>query len=229
MRRARYSPASSLTAASLSLVALAIASPSLAAGCVAPSQAEVAALHDRWIQSLATMHPDKVLRNYAPDATLVGLESPKVLGDTHAIRNYFVYFLQREPKIDIESRFVRTGCDTASDVGTMTVEARPKGQAPFEPLHIRYSINYENRDGHWLIVQHHLSVAEKPAPAASTAAAPAAKAPAVAGFVKRLPAPKRTAAPAAKPDDPQTEQLQGGWTYTPARWPQGESPRFLGD
>lgn len=213
-----------LVAALASLTAVA---PAIAGDCAAPTEAEVRQLHDRWVQSLATMHPDKVLRNYAPDAVFVGLDTATPLADVLAIRNYYVYFLQREPKIAVQNRVIRSGCATASDIGALTVSARPKGNAPYEPLTVRYSVNYEQRDGKWLIVQHHLSVAEVPhaAPPVATSA-PAAPAPAVAGFIKRLPAPKKPVAPAA---NPATEQLVGGWTYTPGVWRDDKGPQFQGD
>lgn len=223
-------PVRSFLAVVSSLALVSAAAPALAAGCVAPSQAEVEQLHARWVLSLATLHPDKVLRNYAPDATFVGLESTRPLTELLAIRNYYVYFLQREPKVEIQERHVRTGCDAASDNGAMTMAARPKANAPHEPLSVRYSISYENRDGKWLIVNHHLSVAE-PQPGAPpvAAAGPGAKAPAVAGFLKRLTTSKKRAAAKADPDRPATEQLQGGWTYTPGIWRPDTGPTYFGD
>ncbi len=205
------------------------AAPARAADCVVPSHVEIQQMHDRWAASLATMHPDKVLRNYAPDATMLGLDTPKLHGELLSLRDHYVYFLQREPKVKIDTRVIRAGCDMASDVGTMTMSIRPKSKAPYEAVPVRYSLNYERRDGKWLIVHHHLSVTEgEPAPA-PTAAAPAPKTPAVAGFIKRLPpkaAPVPPAAPAAK--GPATEQLVGGWTYTPGVWRNG-MPTYLGD
>lgn len=205
-----------------------------AADCVVPSHAEIQQLHDRWAGSLATMHPDKVMRNYAPDATLLGLDSPKLHSEFLSIRDHYVYFLQREPKIRIDSRVIRAGCDSASDVGTMALSARPSSKAPHETIPVRYSLSYERRDGKWLIVHHHLSVTEDVAGQATAGAAPAPKVPAVAGFIKRVPAPKARPAsaapgtPAAGDKGPATEQLIGGWTYTPGVWRNG-MPTYLGD
>ena len=47
------------------------------------------------------------------------------------------------------------------------------------------------------------------------------------GFVKRLPSAKlRVQAPPTP--NPATEQLTGGWTYTPGSW-RGEAPTYQGD
>lgn len=206
------------------------ATPARAEGCVTPTAPEIRQLHDRWIASLATMHPDKVLRNYAPDAVFIGLETPAPLIDFLSIRNHYVYFLQREPKIEVRSSATRAGCGTASDIGTMSMSARPRGNAAFEPLVVRYSVSYEHRDAKWLIVQHHLSLAEPPQTIANSAAAavPSAKPPAVAGYLKRLPTASKRAT-TARQDQPATEQLEGGWTYTPGIWRPESGPKYQGD
>jgi len=211
------------------LTGLWAAAPARAADCVVPSHAEIQQLHERWAASLATMHPDKVLRNYAADATLLGLDSPKLHNEVLSIRDHYVYFLQREPKVKVGNRVIRAGCDSASDVGTMALSARPSSKAPHETIPVRYSLSYERRDGKWLIVHHHLSVTEAEA-APQTAAASAPKAPAVAGFIKRLPAARPGAAGPSAPSakGPATEQLIGGWTYTPGVWRNG-MPTYLGD
>lgn len=198
----------------------------LAVDCAQPSVAEVEQLHDRWAQSLTTIHPDKVLRNYAPDATLIGLDAAELLADDIAIRNYYVYFLQREAKPRFENRVVHTGCDTASEVGTMTLSIRPKAKAPAEPLPVRYSINYERRGDKWLIVHHHLSVMEHPASPASkpvVMAPPPARKPEVAGFIKRAATsrPRKQVPTSAAPGG-------DGSDYMPGTWRNG-SPVFQGD
>lgn len=215
-----------------------VGAPAKAADCMAPSQAEIEQLHVRWAASLATMHPDKVLRNYAPDATMIGLETPTLLADHMAIRNHYVYFLQREPKIEVQDHVVRTTCAAATDTGAMVMSLRPKAKAAHENVTVRYSLSYEQLDGKWLITHHHLSIAE-PAPRQVSAApdhqpplaanTPPPKAPAVAGYVKRLqPAKAQRAPAAAKPAKPATERLQDGTTYTPAIW-RNNVPNFPDD
>src|SRR6266849_9259012 len=86
--------------------------------CALVTQQEIAALFERWNASLATHDADKVTANYAPDAVLLATVSNRPRTDTAGIKDYFVHFLERNPQGTIESRTIRIGCNTASDVGT---------------------------------------------------------------------------------------------------------------
>src|SRR5213082_1693181 len=86
--------------------------------CVQTTPAQIAALFDRWNESLATHDPDKVTANYAPDAVLLPTVSNRPRTDSAGIKDYFVHFLERNPQGTIGSRTIRIGCNTASDVGT---------------------------------------------------------------------------------------------------------------
>jgi uncharacterized protein (TIGR02246 family) len=158
-------------------------------GCVELKEVEAAILQARWLTSLATGHPDKVLRNYAADAVLIGHDTNAVRTTPAAIRDFYVQFLAREPQVRMESRTLRLGCHTASDAGVhqMTLKSRTRG--PNETILVRYSFIYERRDGSWLIVHHHASILPEKAPAA----------PAVASFVKRTAGGSPKAGPGAAP------------------------------
>jgi uncharacterized protein (TIGR02246 family) len=185
--------------------------------CAPLSAVDVHDLYDRWAASLTTLHPDKVLRTYAKDATFAGIGSNAVRTGFLEIRDHFVYFLQREPLAVSTSRTVRVGCNFAMDAGVQELQLRPKAKQKYETMASRYTLNYEFRDGVWLIVNHHMSTVSEEAPVAAAALAPALRTPVVAGFIKRLPDAKKPIA--AAPVSPSgIETLFNGWTYTPGRW-----------
>lgn len=124
--------------------------------CVGVTPEQVASLFDRWNSSLATLDPAKVTANYASDAVLLPTVSNKPRTNHDEIRDYFVDFLKKEPKGKIDTRNIRLGCNTVSDVGTYTFELKgADGKAVKVPA--RYSYVYEYRDNDWKIVHHHSS------------------------------------------------------------------------
>ena len=224
----------------LVLAGMMLCSPAHAdvADCTAPEEGEIAGLFDHWNTALQTLHPDKVTRVYAADATLLdGLSSTPYMGHPE-IRGHYLYFLQREPQLRVVSRAIRIACNTATDVGTAALTMRSKRAAGLETVIIRYSIVHEFREGAWLIAHQHLSIAPDGASgdagpydkraAADSALIPKAahhKAPAVAGFTRRS-ASARSASPkpaARQSTTPLLDEL--GITYKPADWSTG-SPVF---
>ncbi len=229
--------------AALALVCLGSATAAMAQGrpteqlCAPVTEDEIRSLHDRWVNSLLTKHPDKVTRNYAPDAVMLAEATRKVRANYAEIREYYLYFLQLEPQVRIDHRTIRLGCNAASDVGHFAMLVNGGTPNSRDTVQGRYSFNYELRDGAWLIVHHHASVMpsadtiiksesgrERLAVAVKPAATPAAEAepappprskPQVAGFARRI-APKPTPAPVvAKTEQPDTD-------YRPAKWVNGE-------
>ena len=140
------------------MLGVAIAQAQSTMTCVQTTPAQIAALFDRWNDSLATHDPDKVTANYAPDAVLLPTVSNRPRTDSAAIKDYFVHFLERNPRGVIDTRTIRIGCNTASDVGTYTFLLSGKTPGTTETVKARYSFFYEWRDGRWLIVHHHSSM-----------------------------------------------------------------------
>jgi uncharacterized protein (TIGR02246 family) len=130
--------------------------------CAPVTQQEITALFERWNASLATHDADKVTTNYAPDAVLLPTVSNRPRTDSAGIKDYFVHFLERNPQGTIDSRTIRIGCNTASDVGTYTFKLSGKTPGTTETVKARYSFIYELRDGKWVIVHHHSSAMPEP-------------------------------------------------------------------
>src|SRR5262249_33361636 len=123
--------------------------------CKTVSKEQIAALFDRWNNSLATHDAAKVTANYAPDAVLLATVSNTPRTNTAAIKDYFVHFLESNPRGAINTRTIHIGCNTAYDVGTYTFTLSGKAPAATQTVKARYSYIYELRNGQWLIVHHH--------------------------------------------------------------------------
>ena len=124
----------------------------------AASEAEIAALFDRWNASLATGNPDDVAANYAVDAILLPTVSNKVRHNHAEIRDYFVHFLEKKPRGVILERNIRFPANhVAIDSGTYAFDTI-SGRVP-----ARYTFVYRKTGKEWLIVEHHSSaMPEKP-------------------------------------------------------------------
>lgn len=152
-------PARSPAHAAMAIVLLAVGWPAFAqdraagkASCVAASQVQIAGLFERWNASLATLDPDRVVANYAPDAVLLPTVSNEPRKTPAEIRDYFVKFLKHAPKGTINKRVIQIGCNEARDVGTYTFRFRDGSS-----VKARYTFDYEWVNGQWLIAHHHSS------------------------------------------------------------------------
>ena len=139
------------------MMAIGLSNPAFAqapadAACKATDAQQVAALFDRWNDSLRTLDPDKVVANYASDGVLLPTVSNKPRTNPAEIRDYFVKFLKSEPQGKIDSRIIKIGCNVAQDVGTYTFKFKDG-----KSVHARYTYVYEWVNGQWLIAHHHSS------------------------------------------------------------------------
>lgn len=156
----KYVGAASLLsiAASALLVSMPAAAQTTSPQACAPANAQqIAALFDRWNDSLRTGDPDKVVANYAPDGVLLPTVSNQARTTPAAIKDYFVKFLKNKPQGTIDDRFIRIGCNVAQDVGNYTFK-----YANGKTVHARYTYVYEWKDGKWLIAHHHSSAMPEP-------------------------------------------------------------------
>lgn len=126
--------------------------------CEPITREQVAALFDRWNASLQTGDPDDVARNYASDAMLLPTMSNKTRTSIPEIREYFLHFLTRQPKGEINQRRIELGCNMAYDVGTYTFTLTGV-DGELDRVAARYSFIYkfDSRKGKWLISHHHSS------------------------------------------------------------------------
>lgn len=151
-------PLRSLVLATATAAALAVSTsaaaqaPALSASCTPATEAQIAALFDRWNASLRTLDADKVVANYASDGVLLATVSNTPRTTPAAIHDYFVKFLKGSPQGSIDHRIIRIGCNVAQDVGTYTFRFDDG-----KKVHARYTYVYEWQNGQWLITHHHSS------------------------------------------------------------------------
>ena len=122
--------------------------------CKAITEPEVAALFDRWNQSLKTGRAEKVVQNYAARSILLPTVSNKLRLSAAEKEDYFVHFLKNQPVGSIDMRFVDIGCNTALDAGLYTFSFAKTGTK----VSGRYSFTYGWDGQQWLITSHHSSV-----------------------------------------------------------------------
>lgn len=129
--------------------------------CTKTSPQEIAALFDRWNALLATLDPDKMAALYTPEAVLLPTLSNKPRTNHEEIRDYFVQFLEKKPRGNIDFRIIKIGCDSASDTGLYTFTLHDT-QGKATKVSARYSYVYEYLNGQWLIEHHHSSAMPEP-------------------------------------------------------------------
>ncbi len=121
--------------------------------CKATSEAEIAALFDRWNQSLQTGDPEKVVANYAPRSILLPTLSNKPRLTAAEKADYFHHFLENQPSGKIDMRMVDIGCNYAIDAGLYSFTFAKTGAT----VKARYSYSYRWDGSQWLITSHHSS------------------------------------------------------------------------
>lgn len=122
--------------------------------CVAASEAEIAALFDRWNDSLRTGDPLKVVaNNYAAKSVLLPTMSGKPRLTLDEKVDYFRQFMENEPIGRIDSRTIELDCNTAIDDGLYTFTYQKTGGQ----TRARYTFTYKWDGKQWLITSHHSS------------------------------------------------------------------------
>ena len=121
--------------------------------CVATSEQQIAALFDRWNNSLQTGDPQKVAANYAPQSILLATVSNKPRISPAEREDYFRYFLADRPNGRIDMRVIQLSCNTAVDAGLYTFTFAKTGAQ----VKARYTYTYKWDGKQWLITSHHSS------------------------------------------------------------------------
>jgi len=121
--------------------------------CKATSEQEIAALFDRWNQSLQTGDPHKVVANYAEKSVLLPTVSNTPRLNQAQKEDYFKHFLESKPSGRIDSRTIEIGCNSAVDAGLYTFTFAKTGAV----VKARYTYTYKWDGNKWLITSHHSS------------------------------------------------------------------------
>lgn len=121
--------------------------------CQATNEQEVAALFDRWNDSLQSGDPHKVVANYAVRSVLLATVSNKPRLTPEEKEDYFHHFLENKPYGRVDSRSIEIGCTTAVDAGLYTFTFAKTGAK----VKARYTYTYKWDGKQWLITSHHSS------------------------------------------------------------------------
>ena len=118
---------------------------------------DVAAATQAWIEAMTSHNAERVVALYAAEAVLWGTRSSTLRDTPATIRDYFKV-LQTVPssyKVVLGEQRIRIYGDIALNTGTYTFSEDRDGKPITRPA--RFSFVYRNRDGRWLIVDHHSS------------------------------------------------------------------------
>jgi uncharacterized protein (TIGR02246 family) len=126
---------------------------------------QVAAATQAWIDAMSSHDQARVVALYDPEGVLWGTTSPTLRDNPAAIRDYFNILRTVPPdyKGVLGEQRIRVYGDIAINTGTYTFIG-PARDAAGKPISrpARFSFVYRNRDGRWLIVDHHSSAVPPP-------------------------------------------------------------------
>lgn len=121
--------------------------------CKVSSEQEIAALFDRWNQSLQTGDPLRVVANYAQRSILLATVSNQPRLTPAEKEDYFHHFLENGPSGKIDMRNIFLGCNSAVDAGVYTFTFKKNGAV----VKARYTFTYAWDGSQWRITSHHSS------------------------------------------------------------------------
>ncbi len=136
-----------------------LSAPSLA---LAGPKEEVGAATQAWIDAMNSHDAQQVVALYDPEAVLWGTRSSTLRDTPDTIRDYFK-ILQTVPpsyRVVLGEQRIRIYGDIGINTGTYTFSEDRDGKTITRPA--RFSFVYRNRDGRWLIVDHHSSAVPAP-------------------------------------------------------------------
>lgn len=129
-------------------------SPTRTETCHPVTEPEIAALFDRWNNSLQSGDPRKVAANYAGHSILLPTLSNEPRLTPEKREDYFHHFLADQPSGKIDFRHIDLSCNVATDSGLYTFSFAKTGAVASG----RYSFTYEWDGSDWLITSHHSSM-----------------------------------------------------------------------
>ncbi len=123
---------------------------------------DVAGATQAWIDAMNSHDPERVFALYDAEAVLWGTRSPTLRDNPAAVRDYFKILRTVDPsyKVVLGEQRIRVYDDIAVNSGTYTFSEVRDGKPTSRPA--RFSFVYRNRDGRWLIVDHHSSAVPSP-------------------------------------------------------------------
>ena len=118
---------------------------------------DVGAATQAWIDAMNSHNAERVVALYDGEAVLWGTRSSTLRDSPTTVRDYFKVLQTVPPsyKVVLGEQRIRIYGDTALNTGTYTFSEDRDGKTITRPA--RFSFVYRNRDGRWMIVDHHSS------------------------------------------------------------------------
>lgn len=113
----------------------------------------IAALFDRWNDTLKSGDPKQVVANYAEQSILLPTISNTPRLTPAEKEDYFVQFLQSQPSGVIDLSQIEISGEIAVDSGVYTFTMGASGAV----VKARYTFVYKWDGANWLIISHHSS------------------------------------------------------------------------
>lgn len=143
----------------LSLISFALA----ACGTVGESRVdrshqarEVADATSAWVAAYNSRDPSRITAMYDPEAVLWGTTSATIRATPAAIADYFKDAAKRpDARVNVTDQNIRVVGEMAVNTGTYTFADVREAKAVSNPA--RFTFVFRNRDGRWLIADHHSS------------------------------------------------------------------------
>jgi uncharacterized protein (TIGR02246 family) len=125
---------------------------------------DVAAATQAWIAAMNNHDPEQVVALYDSEAVFWGTRSPTLRDNPATVRDYFTLLRTVPPEYKgvLGEQRIRVYGDIAINTGTYTfLNVAVRDGKPINSA-ARFSFVYRNRDGRWLIVDHHSSAVPAP-------------------------------------------------------------------
>jgi hypothetical protein len=111
---------------------------------------------DIWAQSLIAMDIDGIINLYDEDSILLATLDDTPLFDQAGRKNYFQNLMKKpDIHVDITDRYTRIFGDAAVTSGIYTFSFTNNGEKVLIPA--RFSFVHLQKDGKWMIIDHHSS------------------------------------------------------------------------
>ncbi|NJD36108.1 MAG: SgcJ/EcaC family oxidoreductase [Betaproteobacteria bacterium] len=123
---------------------------------------EASVVVDHWSAAYTSNDPEAVVRDYAPDAILLGTVSSVMSVGTEAIRQYFSRLKGTGNKNTLgDKRTIFVSDNAVLVTGFYEFSGMQDGKLTARPS--SFTMPVTKRDGEWLIAHHHLSPHVQPA------------------------------------------------------------------
>ena len=114
---------------------------------------KILSLFETWNNALKTLDPDLVTSLYDENAILLPTISNKIRHNHDEIKDYFIHFLTKEPRGEINESNIRIFGDMAINSGIYTFSFNDGSS-----VQARFTFVYKMIEDGWKIIEHHSSM-----------------------------------------------------------------------